>query len=280
MMVDINKYKYVKQLEGEIWKGVPGYENYEVSNMGRVRSLDHYTLKSGDCRSTLIKGRILSQTVGKTGYYTVLMYPANSTKKDRKLVKVHRMIALAFLDNPHNLPQINHKDEDKTNNRLENLEYCDGRYNINYGTAIERAKSTFFKSYTEKVRRIIQYKQDGSVVQVFKNMFEATSKTGYTSNSISLCCNGYCKTCHGYVFKYEGDEFVAPVKKRSDKLRKVVCLTLSGDLVAEYDTINDAGRALGSKNGASILHVIKGRNQTAFGYNWMYSEDYYKNNKV
>lgn len=108
----------------EIWKDVVGCEGYQVSNFGRVKSLKY----RNKCEE-----RILKQTKNKvTGYYMV-----NICGKTRS---VHRLVAQALIPNPHNLPQINHKDEDKTNNHVENLEWCDRKYNVNYGTSIQRAK--------------------------------------------------------------------------------------------------------------------------------------------
>ena len=122
----------------EIWKSIPGYEGlYEVSNTGRVRSLDRY-VKVGFGAYRLHKGKIINLTLSNSGYYFVdLTY-----KYKRKHFYVHRLVAEAFIPNPDNLPQVNHKDEDKTNNIAENLEWCDRKYNMNYGTKIERQKKT------------------------------------------------------------------------------------------------------------------------------------------
>lgn len=106
----------------EIWKPVVGYEGlYEVSNLGRVRSLNY--------NGTGTKGT-LSEATNKCGYkYLVL---CNNGKRKHHLV--HRLVAGAFLINPNNLPQVNHKDEHKDNNCIDNLEWCDNKYNNNYGT--------------------------------------------------------------------------------------------------------------------------------------------------
>ena len=279
-MVDINKYKYVKQLEGEIWKGVPGYENYEVSNMGRVRSLDHYTLRSGDYRSTFVKGRILTQCLGKVGYYNVLLYPADSPKAKRKLMKVHRLVASAFLSNPLNLPEVNHIDEDKTNNNLKNLEYCDRLYNSNWGTAQERKVKSLLETYEKNARRVVQYTEDGEVVAVYKHIRDASQKTGYGKSGIALCCGGFAQRNYGYVFKYEGDPFVKPQYETPKYFKPVVCLTKDGEYVCEYPTADDAGRSFGKKKSGAIAHCLKGRNPSAYGYKWMYADDYYKKNNI
>ena len=122
----------------EIWKPVVGYEGlYEVSNLGRVRSLDRY-----DSRNHFRKGRIMKQSYCSKGYLTIDLC---LNRKNKKCL-VHRLIAQAFIPNPDNLPEINHKDEDKTNNSVENLEWCDRSYNNTYGTARIRAKETAIKN--------------------------------------------------------------------------------------------------------------------------------------
>lgn len=106
----------------EIWRDIEGFGGcYQVSNLGRVKSL-----KFG-------KEKILTPTINSSGYYHTCL------RKDGRSVTVyiHRIVAQAFLPNPDNLPLINHKDEDKTNNRVENLEWCSAYYNLHYGSAIE-----------------------------------------------------------------------------------------------------------------------------------------------
>ena len=122
----------------EIWRPIEGYEGlYEVSSYGRVRSLDKY-VKSGYGSYRLRKGKILSPGIRPDGYLVVsLQY---------KMFRVHRLVAQAFILNPDNLPQVNHKDENKANNRVDNLEWCDSKYNNNYGTARIRAKETAIKN--------------------------------------------------------------------------------------------------------------------------------------
>ena len=126
----------------EEWRPVVGYEGlYEVSNTGRVRSLDMY-VKSRYGNYRLHKGKVLSPAKDKNGYLKVnLCYNG----KD-KIIRVHRLVTEAFIPNPDNLPEVNHKDEDKTNNRVENLEWCDRSYNINYGTRKDKVRDTKIKN--------------------------------------------------------------------------------------------------------------------------------------
>ena len=117
---------------------VVGYEGlYEVSNTGRVRSVDRY-----DSRNHFRKGKVLSLVKNKEGYLQVNLCCNGKCK----MFLVHRITAQAFIPNPDNLPQINHKDEDKTNNSVDNLEWCDCSYNNNYGTRKDKVRETAIKN--------------------------------------------------------------------------------------------------------------------------------------
>ena len=122
----------------EEWRPVVGYEGlYEVSSYGRVRSLDRY-----DERNCFREGRILKLYTSRVGYLRVQL----SLNSKKKMYLVHRLVAEAFIPNPDNLPEVNHLDEDKTNNRVENLEFCDRKYNINFGTRKDKVRNTAIKN--------------------------------------------------------------------------------------------------------------------------------------
>ena len=120
------KYKYNMK---EIWKDIIGFEGiYEISNLGRIRRIK--------------TGRILSTRRSDGWYITVTLY------KDKKRYgkSLHRLVAETFVPNPYNLPEVNHIDEDKINNRADNLEFCDRKYNVNYGTIKDRIRNTRLKN--------------------------------------------------------------------------------------------------------------------------------------
>ena len=122
----------------EEWKDIPGYEGfYQVSNLGVVRSVDHF-VNSKNGSTALKKGKVIAQKKNIYGYMEVHLSRLGKCSS----VRVHRLVASAFIPNPEGLPYVNHKDEVKSNNVVTNLEWCDGRYNTNYGTGISRAMQT------------------------------------------------------------------------------------------------------------------------------------------
>lgn len=122
----------------EIWRPIVGYEGlYEVSSYGRVRSLDRY-----DSKNCFWKGRILKLNDNGRGYLRAHLCLNNKIKN----FLVHRLVAQAFIPNPDNLPEVNHINEDKTNNRVDNLEFCNHKYNVNYGTRTDRMRDTKIKN--------------------------------------------------------------------------------------------------------------------------------------
>lgn len=125
-------------MENEIWKPIDGFNGYyEISNFGNVRSVKRYVRSRGGFRP--VKSRIKDQFSSPKGYLRVALFKEQKCKK----FFVHRLVALAFIPNPKNLPFINHKNEIKTDNKVENLEWCTAEYNDNYGSRNERIKNTW-----------------------------------------------------------------------------------------------------------------------------------------
>ena len=121
----------------EVWRNIKGYEDlYQVSNLGRVKSLSRKIFNGKNYY--ISKEKILKPAKDKDGYVQVLLYKNNR----HKTYKVHRLVAMAFLPNPNNLPQINHKDENKQNNYTSNLEWCTPKYNQNYGNRNKKSSES------------------------------------------------------------------------------------------------------------------------------------------
>lgn len=168
----------------EIWKDIEGYEGiYQVSNLGNVRSLGNGKTHKSE--------RILKQ--GTTlGYKTVILCKDGITSSKR----VHRLVAEAFIKNPQNFDIVNHKDENKTNNCVENLEWCTMQYNTNYGTGVERRSS-------KRKKPIKQLDMEGNLIRLWDSATDAAKYFGKSrGTAISNCCNGISDSSYGYRWCY------------------------------------------------------------------------------
>lgn len=163
-------------LLSEEWKEIKDYENYEISNFGDVRN-----------KKTQ---RILKPWKCTSGYLEVYLW--NNGKSEVKLI--HRLVALAFLTNPTNLSQVNHKDEDKTNNAVDNLEWCDSKYNANYGTRNKRSSE-------RRSLPILQLDLQGNFIKEFPSIRQAIRDTGV--NNIAFVLSGRYNQAGGYLWKYK-----------------------------------------------------------------------------
>ncbi len=172
----------------EIWKNIPNMPYYQASNLGRIKSLRTFKYsKTKNKKIEVFREKMLKPQKDKMGYLRITcMY---GTKK------VHRLVALAFIPNPNNYKEINHKDENKENNHVDNLEWCDRKYNINYGTSLQRRIKSQYKP-------IIQYDLKGNFIKEWEGIKIAKEKLNI-KNGIVNCCRGLSKTSHGFIWKYK-----------------------------------------------------------------------------
>ena len=168
------------KFENELWCPINGYEGlYSISNFGRV--LSHHWGKS----------RILKQRVSPRGYSQV-----NLTKNSKLTTfRVHGLVAKHFLRNPNGLTEINHKDENKSNNRADNLEWCTRSHNVNYGTRISRQRLGVIKG-------VVQYDRKGDFVASYDSLTRASREVGLTVSHIAGCCKKKYPFAGGFVWKY------------------------------------------------------------------------------
>ena len=177
----------------EIWKTIEGFEEYEVSTFGRVRSIDRtYTDSIGRCYHK--KGKILKLAIQVDEYgYKQVMAGLSHNKKAYRLL-VHRLVAKTFIPNPNNYPEVNHKDEDSTNNHVDNLEWCTSKYNTNYGNLIQRRSKS-------RCRSVDVFDGDGNYITTVESNKKAAELFGCSKSMISRSCNTGFKASD-YYFMY------------------------------------------------------------------------------
>ena len=267
--VNSDRWLSLEDLIGESWRPIVGYEDkYLVSNFGRVKSLERILTKSDVPNAKWSRQKhptkILKSYKNMYGYYMVYLSNRGSTKS----FLVHRLVGMAFIPNINNLPQINHKDECKTHNSVwinldgsidfekSNLEWCDNKYNSNYGTKRQRI--------AEKLSRPVQkYGTDGFLICEYPSAMEASRQTGLSVSRIVDCCNGRKKsvTGGGYFWKYKDSDKVILAKP------KIIQISTNGQIINVWDKISLAAKTL-KICPTSICNCISGLSKTAGGYIW------------
>lgn len=167
----------------EIWKDIKGYEGkYQVSNLGRVKSLNAY-------------GHNLEKIMNCPKHHSGYLITIFKVNNKNKTFNVHRLVAETFIPNPDKLPQVNHKDENKLNNCVDNLEWCTRQYNCNYGTRNDRISKNGSKT-------VNQYDLNGKFIKTWKSITEISKTLNINTGNLSMACNGKYKTTHGYIWKF------------------------------------------------------------------------------
>lgn len=168
----------------EVWKQITNFDNYYISSYGRIKSNFNIIRKPQITKY----GYVLVRLKGNDGKY--------------KTMRVHRIVAQEFIPNPINYPQVNHKDEIKSNNHVDNLEWCDNKYNSNYGTInIKRSKSHINNPKCIKAVIGINIKTNKIIEGV--SATELSRTHGFNRKSICDCCNKKRKTHKGYMWRYK-----------------------------------------------------------------------------
>ena len=181
----------------EIWKDIEGYEGlYQVSNFGRVKSLERW--RKGNGKSVLVKGKIKCPRDNGRGYYVVNLYKNNQ----RKVEYIHRLVAMAFIPNPNNLPQVNHKSEIKNDNSVGNLEWCSCKYNNSYGTKGERLTLTN-RNNKKTSSPILQFDLDGNFIKEWPSIREVHRSGIARCENVYRACAGIYKQANGFIWRYK-----------------------------------------------------------------------------
>ena len=215
-------------------KPVKGYEGYyEVDQFGRVYGCERHIPVDDNGRLYVkpVFGKQMKQALHTKGYKIVSLTRDGRTKT----AFVHRLVAEAFLPNPDALPYVNHKDEDKTNNFMDNLEWCTQKYNLNYG----KCKESWLKSFVPNFgRKIDVYTKYGVFVKSYNSVVEA-EMDGYNKNSIFKCLFGRLDSHHGLVFKKHGEPFSYKNRSLNVFVKRVSEMDGSEKI---YNTIVDAAK--------------------------------------
>lgn len=221
----------------EQWRPIVGYEGlYTINNLGVIKNA---------------KGKVLKYAQTKDGYFRVIL--SKNNKQHHYLV--HRLVAIAFIPNLQNLPIINHKDENKQNNSVDNLEWCTCQYNVTYN-------KTEFNGRFER-QAVLQYDLQGNLIAEFVSLREAERQTGIPACHIALNCKGSTKYKHAgkYIWKYKNDK--TPVKL----LPKIIQLSLDDKVINTFNSVKEAAEQLNILN-TSILNCIAGRSKRAGNFKW------------
>lgn len=214
--------------DAEEWRDVKGYENlYQVNRKGEVRSCHNGYWKK------------LSAGIAKRGYRHFLLHKEGG----RKNVRGCRLVAEAFIPNPNNLPFVNHKDENPTNDRVENLEWCTHKYNINYGTTKVRISQNNGKN-----RLVCMFNVDGAFIREFYNINEAAKYINGRHTCIARCCCNKVFCYKGYIWRYKEDvDSIADAirqYKKSKTTNKKIEVKIKGQIKI-FNSMSQASKELG-----------------------------------
>lgn len=254
----------------EIWKDIKGYEGlYKVSNYGRIWSVKRVN------RGRIFGDKTISISVDKRGRRYVIL----SNKGEKTSFVVSRLVAFAFVENPKPeiYKEVNHLDENTLNDRYDNLEWCEHKYNCNYGTRMERIKS-------KQSIPILQYTLNGDFIAEHKSMHEAAKSINANAGHICDCCLGNRKWAYGFFWRYKDDSLYENAKQALDrkiKLSKesrkekiaIKCgkpveqYSKDGIFIARYPSTRHASESTGICR-VSIINASNGKLNHAGGYIW------------
>jgi hypothetical protein len=169
----------------EVWKNIPNYKKYQVSNLGKIKSF----------AKNKQNGKILKFSHNHKGYNQVIL--VKDKKPNNQLV--HRLVAQAFIPNPNNLPQVNHKDGNKQNNCVDNLEWITNKDNIKHA----KEHNLYPKSSERKTcRKVNQYDLNGNFIKQWNYIMAIEKELGYDNRCICRCCKNKRPSAYGYKWKY------------------------------------------------------------------------------
>ena len=214
----------------EQWKIIDGFNGkYAVSDKGNVKNVN--------------TGRIFAERYDGAGYRAVTLNGKN--------YNIHRLVALAFIPNPNRLPHINHIDEDKTNNNVENLAWC---------TASENVKHSIHRQCC----KVKQLTKEGELIRIWESFYQIERELGYARQPITKVCKGRQRYAYGYKWLY--------VDLNSQRVvNRPVVVYKGSELIGKYASATKASEELGLRF-RSVSDCLKGRKATLKGFTFRYAE--------
>lgn len=183
--------------ENEIWRDIPEYEGlYQASNFGRIKSLERFRKGENGCLIS-VKERILKPSINHKGYYRIQLCKQSIVKT----YQVHRLVWEAFNGSITEGLQVNHINEIKTDNRLENLNLMTAKENINWGTRNVRSSKKHING--KKSKSVLQYDLQDNFIKEFPSLMQVYRELGFNQAHICSCCKGRYKQAYGYIWKYK-----------------------------------------------------------------------------
>ena len=235
--VNSERWLSLKDFDGEVWRDVLNFEGcYKVSNYGRVKTIPRTISCKGKNNAdsyVIVKEKIKKATFNERGY----LFVALSIQDKPHYVYIHRLVAQAFIENPFNLPQVNHRDENKTNNSVVNLEWCTSLYNNNYGTAKYRSKISL--RINGNTTQIDMYDLNGNLLKHY-DCANDIQKDGISRRAAYNVCYHRTRSYKGCVFRFTGDPFSYRNEDKRKGPKKVVKTDINGQTVQIYSSIKEA----------------------------------------
>lgn len=241
----------------EIWNPIKNYENlYEVSNTGKVRSIDRKIVDKNN-KVKIIKGKLHKLYVTKSGYVATCLYKNSQPK----MYRVHRLVAETFIPNPNNLPQINHIDENKENNHVNNLEWCSASEN-----GIRKTK--------KGEKKVLQYDKEGNFIKEWESIKKASIELNikYSTLQEAVKHNRFCSEC---FWKYYSNDYPNKIEVNISIFcgRPVYQYDLNGNFIKEWNKISEIVSELGCDK-SGINKICREKNGYTYkGFQWRYKDD-------
>lgn len=265
----------------EKWENISGFDgDYQISNFGRVKSTNRIVIYMGKNQTgaEFKVQRIFPERILKTyirgGYEHV-----NLKRKSKSYnYSIHRLVATYFLQNPNNYSIINHKDENKLNNKFDNLEWCDSKYNANYGTRNDRIARKL-KDNPNFYIPVLCYDLNNNFIKKYDSAEQAAKEIGISGSGITACCRLYFgrTSAGGYKWKYEHSCINIDEINYVSQKKCVHQFSDDGVFIATYDSISSAATALNKDVHNFAKSVKKGY---AFGFFWIVNNNFENINKL